>query len=54
MVRDVPGVSGGVEFDGKTRKRIVLNQSAALARQCVKSLHSLLKAEQVKVILGKT
>lgn len=54
MVRDVLGVSGWVEFDGKKLKRIVLNQSAALARQCVKSFHSLLKAEQVRVILGET
>jgi len=54
MVRDVLGVSGWVEFEGTRLKRIVLNQSAALARQCAKSFHSLLKREQVRVILGKT
>lgn len=54
MVRDVLGVSGWVEFEGQRLKRIVLNQSAVLARQCAKSLDELLKAEQVRVILGKT
>ena len=54
MVRDVLGVSGWIEFDGKRLTRIVLNQSATLARQCVKSFHSLLKREHIAVILGKT
>jgi hypothetical protein len=38
MVRDVLGVSGWIEFEGKKLKRIVLNQSAALACHCAKSL----------------
>jgi len=54
MVRDVLQVSGWIEFEGKKLKRIVLNQSAALARHCAKSLRELLKAEHVSVILGKT
>jgi hypothetical protein len=54
MVRDVLGVSGWVEYEGQRLKRIVLNQNAALARQCAKSLGELLKAEHVSVILGKT
>lgn len=41
MVRDVLGVSRWIEFEGQRLK-------------CAKSLRELLKAEQVRVILGET
>jgi hypothetical protein len=55
MVRDVFAVSGFMEIDehGAIR-RVVMNKAAPLARQCAKCLHSLLKREQVRVILGET
>ncbi|MGB7923273.1 MAG: hypothetical protein WCF57_08515 [Pyrinomonadaceae bacterium] len=55
MVRDVFGVGGFVEIDQAGRiKRVVMNKAAPLAGQCAKSLHGLLKREQVRVILGET
>lgn len=55
LVRDVFQVGGHVELEGKKIvKRIVLNEASALARHCAKSLRALLKAEHVRVILGKT
>lgn len=55
MVRDVLAVSGFLEIDERGAiKRVVMNKAAPLARQCAKCLHSLLKREQVQVILGET
>jgi hypothetical protein len=55
MVRDVFSVSGFLEMDESgVIKRVVMNKAAPLARQCAKSLHSILKREQVRVILGET
>lgn len=55
MVRDVMTVSGFVEV-GKNEaiKRVILNSASALARHCAVALRALLKAEQVRVILGET
>ena len=55
IVRDVLQVSGFVEVGGAGAiKRIVLNRTSALARQCLKSLRALLKQEHVRVSLGET
>ena len=55
IVRDVLQVSGFVEVEGVGAiKRIVLNRTSALAKQCLKSLRGLLKQEHVRVSLGET
>ncbi len=55
LVRDVLQVSGFLELEATgVIKRIVLNRTSALARHCAKSLRTLLKREQVRVILGET
>ena len=55
MVRDVMAVSGFLELDESGAiRRVVMNKAAPLARQCAKSLQSLLKQEHVAVILGET
>jgi hypothetical protein len=55
MVRDVFAVSGFIELDSASGiKQVVMNKAAPLARQCAKSLCSLLKREHVSVILGET
>ncbi len=55
LVRDVFQVSGFLELEATGLiKRIVLNRMSALARHCAKSLQTLLKREQVRVILGET
>ena len=55
LIRDVLHLSGFIELDGIDKiKRIVLNSASALARQCVKSIRVMLKAEQVHVSLGET
>ena len=55
MVRDVFQVSGFVELGPQNSiKRIVLNGAAAWAHRCANPLRSLLKPEQVRVILGET
>jgi hypothetical protein len=55
MVRDVLAMSGFLEMDESGAiRRVVMNKAAPLAGQCAKSLQSLLKREQVRVILGET
>jgi hypothetical protein len=55
IVRDVFQVSGFVEMRADCSiKRIVLNQVAAWARRCAKSLRALLKQQHVGVTLGET
>jgi hypothetical protein len=55
LVRDVLQVSGFLELEATGLiKRIILNDTSALARHCAKSLQSLLKREHVSVILGET
>ena len=49
------GVSGFVEVEGsKAIKRIVLNRAVSLARHSAQAFHAMLRAEQVRVGLGKT
>lgn len=54
FVRDIFQVSGFVE-EGEAQKvkRLVLNRASPWASACAKSLHALLKAEHVAVILGQ-
>jgi hypothetical protein len=55
MMRDVLQLSGFIEREGTSAiKRIVLNGTSALTRQCVKSVRIMLKAEHVRVSLGET
>jgi hypothetical protein len=53
LVGDAFQVSGLVELDAQGMViKIVLNQAAAWAKRCLKSLSALLKSEHVSVILG--